>query len=423
MSIKLGLERIQKLLQLLGNPQDSLTVVHVAGTNGKGSVCSYMGSALIEAGYSVGVYNSPHLLHPTDSIRVNAQPVSQEVYFQVRQRIIQLIDQEYYSHDETPSSFEILTATAITIFKLMKVDIAVIEVGMGGRLDATNIFKPQNVLLSVITCIGIDHLDMLGGDIQSIARHKAGIIKQGVPVIVGKQNQEYEGIVHRVVIDECEVVTSQAYFDQCDDQTDVGSSATQLLNQITDIDGYQRQNAFCAIRALLLLGEQLKAISLKAISHQQLLDGIQKAAWPGRLTFIDHPSYGKIILDGAHNPDGCTMLSKYLQKLFGNSPKYYIIGVSAGKQVVEMLKSLDIGGIDQVSFVPFSQPEDMPWVHCTSASDIQREALSLSIHGEAHNNLQDAFASHPGMPIVCCGSLYLIADVYRFLMITPTWRK
>ncbi|KAI3642279.1 hypothetical protein MP228_011834 [Amoeboaphelidium protococcarum] len=423
MSIKVGLERIQKLLQLLGNPQDSLRVVHVAGTNGKGSVCSYMGSTLMEAGYSAGVFNSPHLLHPTDSIRINAQPVSKEVYYHVRQRIVRIIDQEFYTLDEKPSSFEILTAMAFTIFKQMEVDIAVIEVGMGGRLDATNVFKPQNVLLSVITCIGIDHLDMLGGDIQSIARHKAGIIMSGVPVIVGKQNQEYEDIVLRAVLKECELVKSQAYFDQCDDKKDLGSSATQLLNQCKDIYGYQRQNALCAIRALLLLGEQLKANGLKAISHQQLLDGIERAAWPGRLTFIDHPQYGKIILDGAHNPDGCIVLSKYLQKLFDNSPKHYIIGVSAGKQVVKILKSLHICEIDQVSFVPFSQPEDMPWVQCTSASDIQREALSLGIHGESHNNLQDAFASHSGMPIVCCGSLYLIADVYRFLKLTPTWRK
>src|ERR1051325_2389912 len=184
-SINLGLERIISLLNLINNPHKQLSVIHIAGTNGKGSISAYIDSILLKSGYKTGRFNSPHLLESRDSIRINGLPISQEDFLTTNEFItnVNLIN------NLEASSFEILTAVALYWFDKQRVDVAIIEVGMGGRLDATNVFD-NNVLLSIITSIGMDHENFLGDDIKSIAKEKAGIMKANGNVIIAPQIEE-----------------------------------------------------------------------------------------------------------------------------------------------------------------------------------------------------------------------------------------
>jgi dihydrofolate synthase / folylpolyglutamate synthase len=183
--IRLGLHRIKHLLGKLGDPQEAFLSVHVAGTNGKGSVCAMLSSILTEAGYRTGMYTSPHLRDYTERIRINCDEISKKDFALAIGSIREIISARTYGR-EKPTEFEILTAAAFKYFKKREVDIAVVEVGLGGRLDSTNVIKP---MVSVITNISLDHVNILGRTVSSIAREKAGIIKKGVPVVTGAEGE------------------------------------------------------------------------------------------------------------------------------------------------------------------------------------------------------------------------------------------
>ena len=199
--INLGLSRINRLLANLGNPHHLVPIIHVAGTNGKGSVCAYLSSILIEAGYKTGRYISPHLVDWTERICINGQPIKSEDFAELILQVKAAIDQE----DDSPTQFEVITAAAWLYFAQQQVDLAVLEVGLGGRLDATNVCR--NPLVTVITSIGRDHCQQLGPTIAHIAREKAGIIKSGCPVVIGALPPEAEAVVRSVALElNCSIV-------------------------------------------------------------------------------------------------------------------------------------------------------------------------------------------------------------------------
>jgi dihydrofolate synthase/folylpolyglutamate synthase len=187
--VHLGLERIVKLLANLGNPHHQVPIIHVAGTNGKGSVCAYLSSILTEAGYRTGRYTSPHLVDWTERICLNEQPISSEQLCQVLLQVQAAIQQ----HEEPPTQFEVITAAAWLYFAQQKVDVAVVEVGLGGRLDATNVCL--NPLVTIITSISREHWQVLGPTVADIAREKAGILKSGCPAVIGALPSEAEQVV------------------------------------------------------------------------------------------------------------------------------------------------------------------------------------------------------------------------------------
>ncbi|KAI7872807.1 Mur ligase [Spinellus fusiger] len=426
-----GLARINNLLEALGNPHDRLRVFHVAGTNGKGSVCAYISSVLHHHSLAVGRFNSPHLLEPRDSIQVGGKPVSQELYLSGAKHIQKVDDEKSIK----ATSFELQVALALWIFDQHNVDVAVIEVGMGGLLDATNVFSKP--LISIITPIGWDHANMLGGTLLSIAEAKAGIMKKGCPVVVGGQEDD----VLKVLLERAKEVNAPFRVAKPAERKEEEGLTIQSntetwhvnYNYTIPLNGdYQRTNSAIAVTALDWISHS-KLIPGFILDKDLLKEGMKRTSWPGRLdwvTCISHPSLSELsgklpqlLVDGAHNPPATVALREYVDDYcsrHGVSNVLWVLGATLGKDIDVMLKAL-LKPNDLIYAVPFSQPEGMPWISCVSSSVITEHAQSLGIDAEECSSLLEAIAKvsekayHKDSIVVLCGSLYLVADFYRLL--------
>ncbi|KAI9145069.1 Mur ligase [Paraphysoderma sedebokerense] len=433
-SPQLGLSRIHSLLSHLSSPHKLFPIIHVTGTNGKGSTCSYIHHILQQSGYKTGRFNSPHFLEPRDSISITSQIPSTETYNSLLSRIESI--NSIHSINATP--FECLTALAFLYFSTEKVDVAVIEVGMGGRLDATNVFDAQNVLVSVITSIGIDHLGHLGDSIEDIAWHKAGIMKKrGVCVV--SENQRKKENVTRILEREshsvdCEIVWSRiAHWDSKKGKPWV---RVELLNQngINDevvvklplLGDFQLENLGLAVTAISILRQRFPRFNVTA---NDIISGIENTKWPGRLEWVKIPSLDRLILtDGAHNVASAEKLREYLDSDVLTTRKcqsvVWIMGFTRGKDIKSLAKVLVRPG-DNVVIVPFSQPQGMPWIrHSNLAETVStiKQVTEFQIVCQSAGNLVEAFdlvKSLQGLTddslIVLSGSLYLVADLYRLI--------
>jgi len=311
---KLGLDRIRVVLAALGNPQDSFRSIHVAGTNGKGSTCSMIEAGLRTAGIRTGLFTSPHLIEPTERIAVDGMAVTTRQFeraFDVVHKASGELDL-----DSHPTYFETVTAMGFWLFREMRVETAVVEVGLGGRLDATNVLNPA---LAVITPIDFDHETYLGGTIEAIAMEKAGILKPGVPAIFARQRPEAQAVLdHRAA--ELEILVRRTEeFEVCD--LHVTARGSEFSGLKCPLAGeHQIENAIAAALALQSLG-----VSPKGIEH---------AIWPGRLEQISpNPD---IILDGAHNPAGARALAHYLERFYAGRKIWMIYGAMRDKAVDEI---------------------------------------------------------------------------------------
>lgn len=329
-TIKMGLERISVLLEALGHPERACRFVHVAGTNGKGSVCAMIESALRCAGQRTGLYTSPHLVEPTERIRISGVAVTSEQFadaFNTVHRIAQqLLDQG--AIDAHPTYFETVTAMAFLVFRERGVDTAVLEVGLGGRLDATNVVTP---VLSVITPIDYDHESWLGSSLDAIAGEKAGILKPGVSAVFARQRPEALRRLLEVATARGAPVThaSRWLVDQIR-LSPHGSRFTaahrdrSLAIECNLPGAHQIDNALTALTALDLLG----------VDDAAILEGIRDARWPGRLERVaEHP---EIILDGAHNPAGVRALAAYIEEFFRDRRVWLIFATMRDKSVDEI---------------------------------------------------------------------------------------
>lgn len=340
-SAKLGLDRILALLERLGHPQKRFRVIHVAGTNGKGSTCAMIASGLRAAGLRTGLYTSPHLLQPTERIRIDGAALSKDDFLRHFLQVHEAAE-SMVSHGELdahPSYFETLTAMAFCAFAGAAVEIAVVEVGLGGRLDATNVVQPE---LSVITPIDFDHEAWLGHSLEGIAGEKAGIIKPGAPVLCASQHPTVWPVLeskaaslgvpfHRssawtrenleIHEDGCRFVLRRP----------VGSGDSRPPTITVDCPlrgAYQAENAVTAAAALDLLGIDAAAIA----------DGLHAVRWPGRLQRVgEHPD---IYLDGAHNPAGCAALAAFIQKVRNGRKVWLVFGLMRDKAISEMAELL-----------------------------------------------------------------------------------
>ncbi len=314
LTAKLGLNRISTLLQALGNPERSYHVVHVAGTNGKGSTCAMIEAGLRAEGIHTGLYTSPHLIEPTERIQIGGLPVSREQFAQAFDVVHETAGK--LDLDCHPTYFETVTAMAFWLFREQHVETAVIEVGLGGRLDATNVVHPA---LTVITPVDLDHQFFLGNTIESIAAEKAGILKAGVPTIVSRQSPEAMRVIESTATALGVAITRTEQFEIHDLELDARGSAFSGLR--CPLAGeHQVDNAVAAVLAL-------KALGVKP-------DGIADAHWPGRLEHVSpNPD---IILDGAHNPAGARALAKYLQRFYSRRRLWLIFGAMKDKAVEEV---------------------------------------------------------------------------------------
>jgi len=320
---KLGLDRIATVLDALGRPQDRLRIVHVAGTNGKGSTCAMIESGLRASGRRTGLFTSPHLAEPTERIQIDGRPISADRFTGAFEKVHAAVERSLDMHT---TYFETVTAMALLVFAEEQVDSVVLEVGLGGRLDATNVVMPE---LCVITPIDYDHEQYLGRSLEAIAGEKAGILKAGVPAVFAPQRAEANRVLKaragELGIDVVPALTPE------DIDLDARSSrfhAGGLTIQCPLAGEHQVQNAATAATALLRLG----------IGRDSIERGIACARWPGRLEHVR--ANPDIILDGAHNPAGARALAAYIDRFYSTRPLRLIFGAMRDKAIDEICGTL-----------------------------------------------------------------------------------
>ncbi|KAI0018745.1 FolC bifunctional protein [Xylariomycetidae sp. FL0641] len=397
--IDLGLARIAALLK---NTPQSWKAIHVAGTNGKGSICAYLTAMLRASQISCGRFTSPHLMDRWDCITINDAVVEESKF----RHFEDLVKRRNQDHRLGASEFELLTATAFEIFESEKINVGVIEVGLGGRLDATNILKHKSV--TVISKIGLDHQSFLGNTLEEIAVQKAGIMRAGVPCVVDASNPEP---VLQAVRKHAEEIGTNVTFAQ--------PGPNKLVMEAGgDLEPHQRQNLACAYEAFELFQPQ----SEKSI--QALSSAVQDMQWPGRLQSLNISSLTgrreNILLDGAHNPQSAEVLSNFVQKRFrsGKQPVTWVLAASEGKELGEILRLLLRDG-DSVAAVEFGPVDGMPWVKPKKSAAVLEITADIGVRLE---NQENAAGDVPSAldwatrisnegPLVVAGSLYLVSDL------------
>jgi dihydrofolate synthase len=401
--IELGLARIQKLLQR--TPQ-SWKAIHVAGTNGKGSICAYLTAMLRANNITCAKFTSPHLIDRWDCISINDTTVS-EIKFRHFEELIKQRNEELQVN---ATEFELLTATAFEIFEAENVEVGVVEVGLGGRLDATNALQQKAV--TIISKIGLDHQSLLGTTLSEIAMHKAGIMREGVPCVVDASNPTPVLDVFRTYSQQVGTTLKLAIAD---------SSDISLALQ-DHLEPHQAQNLAVAHEAFRAIFPQYaRAVDL-------LTPAIRNMSWPGRLQLVDTKTltgrHERVLLDGAHNPQSAEVLARYVQKHFRDHDKLksvtWVLAASQGKSLTEIMASLIQPG-DNVAAVEFGDVDGMPWVKPMRAKTVLDAAnhRGISDQHDAGVNLQGALQwaadVADGGPLVIAGSLYLVSDVLRLL--------
>jgi len=387
--VNLGLTRIQKLLAKLGNPDRAVPIIHVAGTNGKGSVCAYLSSVLTTAGYRVGRYTSPHLVNWTERICLNESKIPLSEFLTILETVKQTIA-DNFSKEETPTLFEVVTAIAWLYFAQQKVDIAVMEVGLGGRLDATNI-KDQ-VLASVITPISREHWQVLGDTLTKIATEKAGILKPNCPALIAPQDPEAATVIQeRGDSLNCPLTWVKPAILIAEKEAVYNGLTYSLPLQGT----VQLTNSAVAVATLQHLQQQGWKISDAAIQN-----GIKLTSWLGRLQWVKWRDYD-LLLDGAHNPAAAEALRQYVDTL--PQPVTWIMGILATKEQEKILKTL-LRPEDTLYPVPdhkTTPPEEL--------CQMQRGICECYPCSSLEVALEKAFSLHPQPPTtILCGSLYLV---------------
>lgn len=338
--IRLGLDNIKKLLELLDNPQDKLKIIHIAGTNGKGSTCSFISTILKEGGYKVGLYTSPFLETFTERIRVNGDNIPEDEVGNIVSLIkekIEVMVNEGYSY---PTEFEIVTAMAFYYFYKENVDFVALEVGLGGRYDATNVIEKP--IVSVITSISMDHIGVLGDTLGKIAFEKGGIIKENCTTIVYPQKYEAGQVIKNICKENRSKYIECNFNDINIKQSNINLQKYDcIINkkeykdlEIKLIGDHQVKNSVLALNVIDYINDNLGL----NISEECIRKGLAQTSWPGRIERIkENPMF---IIDGAHNEEGAESLAKAMDKYFKDKNKVLIIGMLEDKDISSVLDIL-----------------------------------------------------------------------------------
>lgn len=412
--MRLGLDNIKKLLELLGDPQNNLKIIHVAGTNGKGSTCSFISSILKESGYKVGLYTSPFLETFTERIRVNGENISEEEVGKIVSLIkekIEIMVSEGYSY---PTEFEIVTAMAFYYYNQEKVDFVALEVGLGGRYDATNVIdKP---VVSAITSISLDHTGILGDTLGKIAFEKGGIIKENCPTIVYPQQEEASEVIKNICAEK------KSKYIECDFKNiEIKSSNinSQIYNcningkelrdlEIKLIGDHQIKNSIVALNVI----EYLNDIKITNISEENIRKGLLETKWPGRIEKIsENPMF---IIDGAHNEEGAKSLANSIDKYFENKNKILVIGMLEDKDIDSVLDLL----IPKFNEVITTTPDNP---RAIDANKLKEKIERYNIEVTCKPNIKEAVdyaleISNKDDVIISAGSLYMIGNVRTIIV-------
>lgn len=362
--INLGLERIRAILELMGNPQKKIKCVHVAGTNGKGSVCAILSTILTEAGYKTGLFTSPHIFKYTERIQIDGKQIDEDVFAEKIFKIQELSEKNNIHLTE----FEILTAVMFEYFAENNVDFAVIEVGLGGKYDSTNVIEKP--LCSIITTIDLDHTERLGDTIEKIAEEKAGIIKPNCPVVINASNKGFNVIKSHTVEDQLIIAHEFS------------------LGEMSLKGFHQQENLALAVSSLLLLVPDIKIVTIQ--------NAIKKVVHHGRFEFFADK---KLLVDGAHNPNGISILRQNLDIYFKDYNLRFIFGCLKNKDYSKMVDILFKEG-DEIYFNHFN--------HANSATYEELSSVCKYPSKEYNGNLPE----FEGITVVC-GSLYMISEVMK----------
>jgi len=433
LGIQPGLERITALLARLGDPHLDRPSVLVAGTNGKGSVVAFLASILAEAGVHAGVYTSPHLVRFEERIRVGGLPIPATALAELTSEVATAVDALRRDGGATPTYFEATTALALLHFARRRVPIAILEIGMGGRYDATNVARP---LACAITPVSLDHTQWLGGTVAEIAAQKAGILKAGVPAVIGRQ----DAAALAVIRDEAARVGAPLLESAAGAVTPVGTvtrggaltPAGAVLPDPASFglrlpDGalyprldlalrgdHQVDNAIVAVLLARLLGGR----GFPAIDDNTIVRGLPRAAWPGRLELLPGAAGDggpNLLLDGAHNPAGCAILAAYLLRhQAARKRRVLLFAAMRDKPAAEMLailrpavESVVVTGLPVLRGTP---PADLARLAAAAGFAVEVEADPAAALGRARTR------AGPGGLVVASGSLYLVGEIRRRLV-------
>ncbi|MBD0381680.1 bifunctional folylpolyglutamate synthase/dihydrofolate synthase [Paenibacillus sedimenti] len=341
LGMKPGLQRMNMLMEKLGHPERKLKFIHVAGTNGKGSTCAYLTSVLRTCGYDVGTFTSPYLEKYTNRIQVNGADIEDDVLLRLVNEMKPIVDEIAATEVGPPSMFEISTALAILYFATVAYpDYVVWETGLGGRLDSTNIVNP---VVTIITNVGHDHMEILGDTLEQVAAEKAGIIKAGVPVITAVEPHNVWSVIEQAAKDKKATLYSLGK------QFNYTTVTSEMDRQIFDFAGpfrhlkevpislnghHQIKNAAVAVMTLEVLRQYYACI----VEDEDLYKGLEETRWPGRLEMVSkHP---RILLDGAHNPEGAETLAAALQSVYSYRKLHFMAGMLSTKNHTGYLKHI-----------------------------------------------------------------------------------
>lgn len=407
-----GLSRTNKLLELLGNPQKQIKTIHVAGTNGKGSTTAMISSVLKQAGYKIGMYTSPYLEEFEERIQINNVNIPKERLAEVITEVKDVVEQVKKLNLGEPTEFEIITVAMFKYFCDEKVDYAVIEVGLGGRLDSTNVINP---ILSVIASISYDHMNILGNTIEEIAGEKAGIIKENTPVIVYPQSKEVERVLRTAAeerkADICFVSEFSAKLLEAKRKNN-----TQLIEVKTNKDNYEvelpllgrHQILNCAVAINVL--EKLRELGVQ-IDTRSILQGIKNTRWIGRMEVMNDSPL--VVIDGAHNYDGIMNLKESIDTYFSYNKIILILGILADKEVVKMVKEITSIVNKVILTTPHSDRAENPEKLLDSIENHKDEVEIIQDYREAYKRALD-IASEEDL-ILISGSLYMIGDMRKVI--------
>ena len=375
----LGLESMKGLLDKLDNPQDQLRFIHIAGTNGKGSVLAYLSTILQKAGYRIGRYISPTLFSYRERIQVNGQRIEKDALARHITVIARAVEEIKRRQEPIPTVFEIETALAFLYFKEKKCDIAVVETGLGGALDATNVIK--TTLLEVIAPIGLDHMDVLGKTLGEIAAQKAGIIKEGTRVVTAAQEPEAREVLERVCREKnCRLrqVEPQKLKDIHYGWDQQSFSYKQWENvQISLAGKFQIQNAALALEA----AEQLREESFD-LPDTAVYEGMRETCWRGRFTVVSREPV--VILDGAHNPQAARALKNSLEQYFSGKKLYYVFGVFRDKDYKKIIELTAPAAEHIITVETPDNPRALP------AEELREEVKRLNPAVESADSVESA---------------------------------
>ena len=404
-----GLERVKRLLSDMGNPQDCTKFIHVAGTNGKGSVCAVLSSVLKSAGYKTGLFISPFITDFCERIQINSAPIPHDKLSELTEYVFSFVE-KLNKEDIIITEFEFVTALCFEYFKREKVDLAVLETGLGGLLDCTNVIKEN--LCSVITSISLDHTEILGETLEEIAQQKCGIIKDNCPVISSEQTERCARVIKNSALRH----NSPLLFSTDIKVNPVSESIkgttldfNGLTLELSLIGEHQIINARTALAALAVL---TKDAGIK-ISEEAMKEGFKNAVNPARLEVLSENPL--IILDGAHNSDGMLAFSKAVKKYTPNQKRVLLMGMLSDKDSLTSARYIE-GVFDKAFTVPVSNPrtrtaEDMAEILKKHIDDVS----VCSSPFEGFDKAIDA-AKKENSPLFICGSLYLAGELRPYIL-------